>query len=576
MAEKATVERTQFVRRRRLLGEMLLAEGLVTQDQLTQAIEVNKETGRRLGRILVDMGAVKSSDIARTLSKQLGVEFVEFAGQYPAEDILRLIPLHVARRLHAVPIAKDNGVLKLAMVDPLDVVAIDDIRRLTGLDVHVAITTMEEFQALVEQYPALEATMEQFLKDMPGAQIAAGEEELSLEALRRMAEDAPVVKLVSQLLDEAVRQRASDIHIERQEHAVRVRYRVDGMLLTKSTLPRHVHPQVVSRIKILCNMDIAERRSPQDGSFNFKADGKSIDVRVSTIPAIYGEKVVMRLLDRSAASYTLEKLGLSPKDNARLLTIIEQPQGIILVTGPTGSGKTTTLYAVLNRLNRDEVNILTVEDPVEYQIPGINQVQIGGRKITFASTLRHFLRQDPDIIMVGEIRDEETARIAIQAALTGHLVLSTIHANDALGGITRLLDMGIEPYLVASSLIGVAAQRLVRVLCPQCKEPDQPDLTEFRKRVGEIPSEATFFRGRGCSFCNYTGFRGRVAIFEVAPIDDDIRQLVVVRAPHHDLRQAAVAKGITTMYQDGIWKASRGITTLSEVMRVIEADRAKE
>ena len=576
MADKRTSTVTQG-RRRQYLGEMLLQAGLITKEQLDEAIAIHEATGRRLGRILVDMGAVPSADVARSIGEQLGIEFVEPSAQPLNEEVLRLVPLSVARRLQAIPVAKDNGVLTVAMVDPLDIIAVDDLRRLTGLDVRTAITTPEEFQAAVERYPALEATMEQVLEDMPLVQVAPGEEEMSLEVLRRMAEEAPVVRLVSQMLDEAVRQRASDVHIERQQHSLRVRYRVDGLLMTKSQLPTRVHPQIVSRIKILANMDIAERRAPQDGGFGFKSDSKQIDVRVSTIPAIFGEKVVMRLLDRSQANYKLEALGLAPKDQARLLNVIEQPQGIFLVTGPTGSGKTTTLYAVLNRLNREEVNVLTVEDPVEYQIPGINQVQVSGRsKISFASTLRHFLRQDPDIIMVGEVRDEETARVAIQAALTGHLVLSTLHANDALGGITRLLDMGIEPYLIASSLEGVAAQRLVRVLCPQCKEPDHPDLEELRRRFGEIPADATFYRGRGCTFCNYTGYRGRIAIFEVAPIDDEIRHLIVSRAPHHELKNAAEAKGMTGMYQDGLLKAARGITTLSEVVRVIEAERGTQ
>ena len=559
-------------RRRRQLGELLLDEHLVTPDQLNRALEIHRATGERLGRVLLDMGVVDQEHIARVLSQQIGIEFLHLTGQSLREDVLQLLPATLASQLQAVPIAKENGILIVAMVDPLDVVAIDDIRRHTGLDVKVAVITTRDFQYALNQYPVLDVA-EELVRDLPQPQ--AVDEEMSLERLRRMAEDAPVIRLVNRLVEEAVRTRASDIHVERQERHVRLRYRVDGVLLTRGTLPAHAHAQVISRIKIMANMDIAERRLPQDGSFQTRVDGRAIDVRVSTIPSFYGEKAVLRLLDKSAPIYDLDKLGLSAQNYEVLRRIIQRPQGIFLLTGPTGSGKTTTLYAILNQLNNEKVNVLTVEDPVEYQIAGITQMQVNVRAgVTFASSLRHFLRQDPDIIMVGEVRDQETAQIAIQAALTGHLVLSTLHTNDAPGAITRLLDMGVEPYLVASALEGVAAQRLVRVLCPKCREADAAGAEELRARFGTAAPAGTYYLGRGCEFCNYTGYRGRVAIFEIAEMDDELRHLVINRVPHHTLKEAAVAAGMTTLLEDGLKKAAAGVTSLAEVWRVVQVERA--
>ncbi|MDQ7819455.1 MAG: ATPase, T2SS/T4P/T4SS family [Armatimonadota bacterium] len=560
-------------RRRPPLGQLLLEHELVTPDQLARALEIHRATGERLGRVLLDMGIVDPEHVARLLSQQIGIPYVRLAGVGLAEDVLRLLPAPLASRLQAVPLEVRDGVLTVAMVDPLDVVAVDEIRRVTGMEVKVAVTTVRDFQAALNQYPALDVAQE-LVRDLPRPP-AVDEERVSLEQLRRMAEEQPVVRLVNRLIEEAVRKRASDIHIEPQERHIRIRYRIDGVLLTRGTLPEYVHAQVVSRIKIMANMDIAERRVPQDGSFQTRVDGRPIDVRVSTIPAFYGEKAVLRLLDKSAPIYDLDKLGLSAANIARLRRIIRRPQGIFLLTGPTGSGKTTTLYAILNELNSEQVNIVTVEDPVEYQIAGITQMQVNPRAgVTFASALRHFLRQDPDIIMVGEIRDLETARIAVQAALTGHLVLSTLHTNDAPGAITRLLDMGIEPYLVASALEGVAAQRLVRVLCPKCREPDPVGAEEARARLGPQAPEGAFYLARGCDFCNYTGYRGRVAVFEVAEMDEDLRRLVVNRAPHHELKEQAVAAGMTTLLQDGLAKAAAGVTSLAEVWRVVHVEPA--
>ena len=561
-------------RRRRPLGELLLAEALITPDQLNRALDIHRATGERLGRVLLDMGVVDQEHVARLLSQQIGTEFVRLTGLPLREDVLRILPATVAGKLQAIPIANENGVLTVAMVDPLDVIAVDDIRRLTGLDVRVAVTTVQDFQYALNQYPAMDVA-DEMLQDLPRPPVV--EEEISLERLRRMAEEQPIVRLVNKLIEESVRKRASDIHVERQERHIRVRYRVDGVLLTRGTLPEYVHAQVISRVKIMANMDIAERRLPQDGSFQIRVDGRPIDVRVSTIPGFYGEKAVLRLLDKAAPIYDLDKLGLSQGNRERLERIIKRPQGIFLLTGPTGSGKTTTLYAILNQLNNEQVNIVTIEDPVEYQIAGLTQVQVNPRaKVTFASALRHFLRQDPDIMMVGEVRDEDTARITIQAALTGHLVLSTLHTNDAAGAITRLMDMGIEPYLVASALEGVAAQRLVRVLCPKCRQPDPYSQDELRARFGEEASSGTYFILQGCDFCNYTGYRGRVAIFEIARIDDELRHLIINRAPHHTLKETAIASGMTTLWQDGLEKAARGLTSLAEVERVVHVERVND
>jgi type IV pilus assembly protein PilB len=570
-ARRAVKDHVQGPRKRRQLGELLLAAALVTPDQLSRALEIHKATGERLGRVLLDMGVVDQEHVARLLSEQIGIEFVRLTGASLHEDILSLLPPAMASKLQAVPIARQDGVLTVAMVDPLDVIAVDDIRRHTGLDVKVAVTTVRDFQYALNQYPALDVGSE-MLKDLPRPPVV--EEEMTLERLRRMADEQPIVRLVNQLVEEAVRKRASDIHIEPQEKHIRVRYRIDGVLLTRGTLPEYVQAQVVSRIKIMADMDIAERRVPQDGSLQTRVDGRPIDVRVSTIPATFGEKAVLRLLDKSAPIYDLDKLGLAPRNIARLRRIIRQPQGIFLLTGPTGSGKTTTLYAILNELNSEQVNIVTVEDPVEYQIAGVTQMQVHVRAgVTFASALRHFLRQDPDIIMVGEIRDQETARIAVQAALTGHLVLSTLHTNDAPGAITRLLDMGIEPYLVASSLEGVAAQRLVRTLCPKCRADDPYGVEELRARFGTVPP-GNYAMGKGCAFCNYTGYRGRVALFEVAQMDDEMRHLVVNRAPHHTLAAAAEGAGMMALLTDGLAKAAAGVTSLAEVWRVVHVENA--
>src|SRR5579875_2276350 len=421
--------RRAATRRRRRLGEILVEAGLLTPERLEEALERQKRTGERLGKVLLEMGIASEAEVARAVASQLGLEYLDLTQVLPDEQAMLVLPEHMARRYQVIPLRLADGKLTLGMVDPLDVLALDDVRRHTP------------------------------------------DEEMGLDRLRQLVDEAPVVRLVNQIILQAIRQRASDIHIEPQESRMRVRYRIDGILYNVMTPPRDIQAAVISRIKIMAEIDIAERRRPQDGRIAFKVDEREYDLRVNTMPTVFGEKVVMRILDKSAMMVGIDKIGLLPDTHRRFEQMMGKPYGIILLTGPTGSGKSTTLYSMLNRLNSTERNIITIEDPVEYHLPGINQVQVNPKAgLTFATGLRAFLRQDPDIIMVGEIRDEETARIAIHAALTGHLVLSTLHTNDAPGAVTRLVDMGIESFLVASSIIGVVAQRLVRVLCDRCKE----------------------------------------------------------------------------------------------------------
>jgi type IV pilus assembly protein PilB len=557
-------------RRRVRLGELLVEASLITQAQLEQALGQQSATGERLGKVLVTMGLATEESIARAVASQLGIEFVDLQNLGIAEDVLTVLPETLIRRYQVVPVRMDEDALVLGMVDPLDIVALDDIRRFVDRDIIQAAITVDGFQAVVNRYPALESSLDQVIQEIRPSDV--GEDEPSLDRLREVVEDAPIVRLVNLMLVQAVRQGASDIHVEPQERNLRVRFRVDGTLYNTMTVPKHVQAASTSRIKIMANMNIAERRLPQDGRIELRVDNHEIDLRVSSIPTTYGEKVVMRILDKRAALVGIDKLGLMGPDEQRFAGLITKPYGIILVTGPTGSGKTTSLYAILNRLNRTEVNIITIEDPVEYQLAGISQVQINPKAgLTFASGLRSFLRQDPDIIMVGEIRDEETARIAIHAALTGHLVLSTLHTNDAPGAVARLVDMGIEPFLVSSSVVGVVAQRLVRVLCSQCKEGYTPP-PEVVARYGLArPNEPppTIYRARGCDACNQIGFKGRIGLFEIMPMEDELRALVVKSASAEAIRRTAMGLGMRTLQHDGVAKVVAGITSLEEMLRVV-------
>jgi type IV pilus assembly protein PilB len=562
--------RRAATRRRRRLGEILVEAGLLTPERLEEALERQKRTGERLGKVLLEMGIASEAEVARAVASQLGLEYLDLTQVLPDEQAMLVLPEHMARRYQVIPLRLADGKLTLGMVDPLDVLALDDVRRHTGYEIVPAVITLDDFQRTLNQYPALDENLEAMIREI---RVRTPDEEMGLDRLRQLVDEAPVVRLVNQIILQAIRQRASDIHIEPQESRMRVRYRIDGILYNVMTPPRDIQAAVISRIKIMAEIDIAERRRPQDGRIAFKVDEREYDLRVNTMPTVFGEKVVMRILDKSAMMVGIDKIGLLPDTHRRFEQMMGKPYGIILLTGPTGSGKSTTLYSMLNRLNSTERNIITIEDPVEYHLPGINQVQVNPKAgLTFATGLRAFLRQDPDIIMVGEIRDEETARIAIHAALTGHLVLSTLHTNDAPGAVTRLVDMGIESFLVASSVIGVVAQRLVRVLCDRCKEAYSapPDLLR-RLGVGETGHHApvTFYRAVGCEFCNAVGYRGRTGIFEIMILDEVLRDLVAKEAPAAAIREAAVARGMRTLGEDGLEKILLGITTPEEVLRAV-------
>ncbi len=555
--------------KRVLLGQVLLEADTITQTQLERVLEEQGTTGDRLGDILLRNGLATQEAIAAAVARQLSIGFIRLQDTVLDEQVLLQIPEHLARRHRVIPIRQDRDSLLLGMVDPIDVVAIDALRQLTGKGIEPSIITADDFQRALSQYPAPDSSVEQLIQEIRPTE--SYNEEEAPDRLRAVANEAPLVRLVNTVILQAIRRGASDIHVEPQEHRVRIRYRIDGTLYPVMTPPRHVLPALVSRLKIMGNMNIAERRLPQDGRAELTVDNRPIDLRMATIPTVWGEKVVLRILEKEGAFIDVEKLGLSPEDYRRFEQLVTKPHGILLLTGPTGAGKTTTQYAILNRLNRTEVNIVTIEDPVEYQLPGISQVQVNVKAgLTFANGLRSFLRQDPDIIMVGEIRDEETARIAIHAALTGHLVLSTLHTNDAPGAVTRLVDMGIEPFLVSSSVIGIIAQRLIRILCPRCKEAHIPT-RDIRTRAGlgkaiELP---TLFRAVGCQHCNDIGYKGRTGIFEIMTMDDAVKQLVFKNATSGDLRDVAVAGGMRTLQQSGLAKVLNGTTSLEEVHRVV-------
>lgn len=565
---------------KRDLAELLIEEGLITEKQLQRAQETNKRTNEPISKILVSIGFVNDKDITEVIGKQMGVSFIDLDNYELDSELSRSIPEHLAQRYKIIPVAQKDNKLTLAMVDPLNVIAIDDIRLITGFDIEPVIATEESIlKAINRQFGVTDlAEVESTVKDISAQDFGpmeieeAAEEEIALDRLKELIDEAPIVRVVNLIISQAINDRASDIHIEPELKSVRVRYRVDGVLHDVMSPPKHIQAPMVSRIKIMANMDIAERRIPQDGKIHLRHDQREYDLRVSTLPTIHGEKVVMRILDKSSVMLGLNKLGFLPDTQGPFESVVEKPYGMLLVTGPTGSGKSTTLYSCLNKLNSGDKNILTVEDPVEYQLPGVNQVQVNEKAgLTFANALRCFLRQDPDIIMVGEVRDPETARIAIEAALTGHLVLSTLHTNDAAGAMSRLVEMGMEPFLVASSVVGILAQRLARTICPNCKETYTPPPESVRKFgiSAYTDSEVSLYRGRGCDFCKMTGYKGRTGIFELLPVTDRIRSLTLQRASSAEIRQAAIEEGMKTMQDDGMRKVLEGLSTIEECLRVV-------
>jgi type IV pilus assembly protein PilB len=562
------------------LGQLLLERGLVTQAQLDEALRIQSNTTEQLGRILVDLGHVTERDVLRAQAEQLGIPFLELDRTSVDEDVAKAIPQSVVQRYNAVPIRRTGNRLTVAMADPTNVFALDDIRLITGYEIDPVLAAPDDIGVLLRSVDGNSRSDElnTALEALGGGTALPEEAESSGAGVdedvgrRGLEDEAPVIRIVNVIIQQAIKDRASDIHIEPDRRGVRIRYRVDGVLHEVMTVPKYVHAPLISRIKIMGDMNIAERRLPQDGRIHVRHEGKDYDLRVSSLPTVFGEKIVMRILDQQSILIGLSKLGMLPETQAQLESIIVQPNGMILSTGPTGSGKTTTQYSILNKINSVERNITTIEDPVEYQLRGLNQVFVNRKAgLTFANAMRYFVRQDPDIIMVGEIRDLETAETAIQASLTGHLVLSTLHTNDAPSAVTRLVDMGVEPFLISASVIGVLAQRLGRRICQKCKEPYKPPMDALR-RIGfpmEAIEEVVLYRGRGCEQCRHTGYLSRLGIFELMLLSEEIQDLIVRRAPLSEVRRAALASGMKTLKTDGFQKVLEGITTVEEIMRVV-------
>ncbi len=557
-------------RKPKKLGDALVDSGLITAVQLQEALKYQKETGDRLGQILVNLGFVSEQDIVGILENQLGIPQITFDPSNLNANLVNSVPEAMIKRHRVMPIKKEGNRLTVAMVDPLNVVAIDDLRLTTGCEIRPVLATEKEIETAIHKHfglPSLEVAMKDF-EVTPGSEVE--NDAVRLDQEEAIIDEAPIVRLVNGIFMEAINEGVSDIHFEPMEDRVRIRYRADGILREAMKLPRKSRAALISRIKIMSDMDIAEKRVPQDGRIQIKYGEKGVDMRVNTLPTVFGEKIVIRLLDKSSIRIRVNQLGLSKLNHHKFTSAIRNPHGILLITGPTGSGKTTTLYATLNELNDPEKNIITVEDPVEYMLEGINQTQVNAKAgLTFAAGLRAILRQDPDIVMVGEIRDGETADIAVRAATTGHLVLSTLHTNDAPGAMTRLIDMGVEPFLVASSVIAVVAQRLVRRICSECKEAyELPPEAPERIYLGIPPEQITFYRGKGCSKCGNKGYKGRLGIHELMPITKGLRHLINARVSADEIKRVAVAEGMVTVKEDGLNKAIEGLTTVQEVTRV--------
>jgi general secretion pathway protein E len=557
---------------RKSLGDILIERGKLDAAALERALRLQNGSGEKLGALLVTLGLVAQRDVAEALSDQLSLPLVDASG-YPEFPILEeRVSARFLRESRALPVREDETELALAMADPTDVYTIGAFEMVTGRAVRPLVAIPTELEAALERlYGSGKSAQSQIIGD-----IETRVDELAFDAdvqqLKDLASEAPVIRLVSLLITNALETRASDIHVEPFENRLNVRYRIDGVLHDVESPPKRLSAAVISRIKIMANLDIAERRLPQDGRIRLRVQGKEIDLRVSTVPTMHGESVVMRILDKGGVALDFARLGFEDDTLKTFLDVLLQPHGILLVTGPTGSGKTTTLYTALDRLNQPDVKILTVEDPVEYQMAGINQIQVKPQiDLTFANALRSIVRQDPDVIMIGEIRDLETAQIAVQSALTGHLVLSTVHTNDAPSTMNRLLDMGVEDYLLTSTIIGILAQRLVRTLCPHCKEayvalPEIVEQIHLRKFTQD--KDITLWHAKGCKHCAHTGYVGRISILEMLPMTDSLRSMVMKHATATELRVEAVREGMLTMYEDGLRKALRGVTTFEEVLRV--------
>lgn len=580
-----------MVSMRKDIGDLLLEAQYITPEQLNEAKEAQKVAPGDIGQILIDLGYATPKQVMQARARQLNMPFIDLTVQRIDPNAVNVVPENIARRHKVMPVYKQGNRLTVAISDTQNIVALDDLRSVTkGLQIIPALALPDAIEEAINRHYKAGA-------DSAGAPVptqSAGDtgggiasikdaidsyrantvsDDEDVDAIAQVAEQAPIIRVASTIINQAIRVGASDIHIEPDRRQVRIRYRVDGVLHEEMTIPKYIQPPLISRFKIMADMNIAERRIPQDGRIAVRYENKDYDLRVSCLPTIYGEKIVCRILDKSNVLIGLTKLGFSSETLARMEELIVQPNGMVLSTGPTGSGKTTTQYSVLHKINSIEKNIITIEDPVEYQLPGISQVQVHVKAgLTFATALRSFLRQDPDIIMVGEMRDLETAEIAVDASLTGHLVLTTLHTNDAPSAVIRMSDMGVEPYLISATVIGILAQRLARKVCQNCKEPYEVKATELRV-LGYEPQDKdevlTLWRGRGCETCRHTGLKGRLGIFELLTTNDEIAELIVRRAPLADIRAAAKANGMKTLKEDGLQKVLDGITTPEEVRRVV-------
>jgi type IV pilus assembly protein PilB len=545
------------------LKDLLVESGLLKAEEIQKAVDETKKLKRPLERVIIDMRLLRRSALYETIAKHTGFKYINLSNVRPDMELIKIMPEQLARQTQAVPVMIEKNVLYVAMSEPANLYAIDQIQAYTSYPLEIYLSSPQEIDEAINRIYAQQAITKNLLEGLG---------KTPAETKQALAEGTSVIKLVDLIIAQAVRDRASDIHVEPEQELTRIRFRIDGILHEIPSPPKEWEAAIISRVKVLAGMDIAESRIPQDGHFQAKADEKVIDFRVSTIPTIYGENLVMRLLDTSSVLIGLERLGFSTYEELkRYESLISRPYGIILSTGPTGCGKTTTLYSALMRINSVDRNIITIEDPVEYRLGLIRQIQINPKAgITFANGLRAILRQDPDVIMVGEIRDLETAVIAVQAALTGHLVFSTLHTNDAPSAITRLVNMGIEPFLISASLIGILAQRLVRVVCEDCKGPYEPSKATLEKWGLKNRQDVTFYRGRGCEACKDTGYRGRTGIFELMTVDDGIREMIIASASTVALRKRAQEKGMRLLREDGLQKALTGITSIEEVARVCE------
>jgi len=592
---------------RKRIGQMLIEKGLITEDQLNAALETQKQTTQLIGEVLIDLGHVERAGFFETLAEQLNVPFVDLS-QSPADPkVATLVPQDVAERHNAIPVERGDGCIRVAMVEPGDVIAADDLKMHLQQNVEPLLADPESIRAAIsnsfdrvgsgggpspgggEDSVDDGGVTKSFggvnMEELTGAVRESGmlgvEEEYDRDETRvttdrigDIADEAPVIKIAKVVLQRAIQERSSDIHIEPYRDKVRIRYRIDGVLHEVMQVPKYVHAPLISRFKIMSDMNIAERRVPQDGRIHVRHENKEYDLRASVIPTTLGEKFVMRILDKSSVQIGLEKLGFDPGMLSHIESLIHQPNGMILSTGPTGSGKTTTQYSILNRINSVEINIITIEEPVEYQLDGISQVDVNRKAgLTFAIALKYFLRQDPDVILVGEIRDLETSEIAIQAALTGHLVLSTLHTNDAPSTVTRLVDMGVEPFLISSSVIASVSQRLARVICDNCKEPYEPP-KDMLLGFGFDPDapenrDLVFYHGRGCEQCRHTGYRGRIGVYELMTMNQEIAELIIKRASAGQIKEAALAGGMITLQKDGFRKVLKGVTTVEELTRIV-------